>query len=273
MLHALHLEVAVLEAVDLGREERRDEDKLAKVDGQTVLRAQVVLEGALRRVDPVRSLDLRRIQVPQRVGTRLEVVLDAHLVVDLVLRLDELAFRLLHLQVEHVDVLGLGEAPAQVLIDHFDGVVDQVTVRREAHGLLRVQLGVSQKVVEDRLRALRPYSPLVPVHSSLDLFLIVVLSVTDKVLDAENGRIREYFRQSYDLELADHVLTAELRHEKRPVRLEVPDTALVAQPHLLVFLNWRVHVAQVHVLLLLSVQGRLVGVVLIWALDQAFDLT
>ena len=56
------------------------------------------------------------------------MVLEDHLVVYFVLRLHELAFCLLNLQVEHVYVLRLREVPVQVLVDQFDCVVHQVAV-------------------------------------------------------------------------------------------------------------------------------------------------
>lgn len=120
MLHTFHLEVAVLEAVDFGREKGGDKEQLAEVDWFSILSAEVVYKGTLGRIDPVGSLDFLRVEFAKSIRCLLEVVLQHHLVVYFVLRLHQLAFCLLHLQVEQVHILRLGKVPVQVVVDQFD---------------------------------------------------------------------------------------------------------------------------------------------------------
>ena len=119
MLHSFNLKLPVLKPIDFGREERRDEEGLAQEDGLTICSAEIVIEGSFWWVDPVGSLNLLRVEFSQCIGAGFEVVLDHHLVVNLILRLDKLTFSLLELEMEQVDILGLGEVPPKVILDEF----------------------------------------------------------------------------------------------------------------------------------------------------------
>ena len=60
------------------------------------------------------------------------MILDDHLVVYLVIRSDELALVLLHLQMEQIDVQILAEVPVEVLLDQLVAPVDHLAIGSEA---------------------------------------------------------------------------------------------------------------------------------------------
>ena len=127
------------------------------------MRAQVALERPLRGIDPVGGPDLLGVELPEGVRAGLKVILHHHLVVDFVLALDELPFCLLELQVEHVDVLRLGEVPAEVLFDQLDGVVDQIAICGVADDFFGVELALSEVLVQQRFGSVRPDRTVVPL--------------------------------------------------------------------------------------------------------------
>ena len=97
-----------------------------------------------------------------------------------------------------------------MLVHQLDCVVDQGTVRCKTDCLEGVELGFCQKLVEKGLGTLRPGSAFILVLDPSDQ-LFVFLHVSDEVLDAEDGRVGEVFRQLDDAERAYHFVAAQLR--------------------------------------------------------------
>jgi len=207
----LDLEVPVLEAVDFRRKETRDEETLAHVDGTAVRQAQIVLKRALGRIDPVCILDLLRVKLSERVCGGDEVVLDDHLVVNLVLGLNQLALGLLQLKVEQVDILRFDEVPLQVLLHQLHRAVDHRAVCRKAHCTLRVQLVLREEVVEKQLRSHRLRSGGVMGQDAFNFFGVGLVSQV--VPNAEDWRVGEDFGQVDETQSTDDVFAAQMRNQ------------------------------------------------------------
>ena len=187
---------------------------MAQVDRLAIL-AQITLKRIFRGIDPVCSLDLLRVELSQGVGTTLEMVLNYHLIVDLVLRFDKLAFSMLNLQVKHVHIFRFRKVPIQVLLHLFDRLSNHVAIRVETDRLDWVKVRLAQKFLQKWLCPLR--SCRAPELLEKPLHFESIFIGSKEVRDVEGGRVSKNFRALDDFERTNDIVSAELRHQEGSV--------------------------------------------------------
>ena len=163
------------------------------------------------------------------------MVLNYHLIVNLVCRFDYLAFSMLDLQMEHINILGFREIPIEVFLDLFHWLSDHVTVGVEADRLDWIKFRFAQKLLQERLRALRTCRALELLKYPLN-YRSIFFSPKE-VVNVESWRVGENFRTLDYLEPTNYLFSAELWYQERSVWFEAEDAALITKIKSLIFSN------------------------------------
>ena len=95
-------------------------------------------------------------------------------------------------------------------VDQLYCIVEEVTIRRKADCVDRVQLTLSHVLIQKRLSSDWSHRAFILCYNRIDFFLILL--APDEVFNAEHWRISEDFGHLDNSKLAHHFVATQLRH-------------------------------------------------------------